>query len=191
MGYIILKTNRLYQVSCTDHLTIIGHSIKAKTLQTVKNDDAETGCYIQGDTAEECVRRLIRAGLRCAPKILSLECRHAAVANGIAVNLSRHPVFKNSLIEANTGAIGRNVSTNMTIDTYGRIVMNEDKNPWFFFLDGTIVTKETHGTYTFDQILEKTAPPMSCQPLSISSRFRFFCGPANQNSSQKTQGLVI
>ena len=100
-NYIVLQEQELTQVRATDHLTIAGHSTPPKGGAGDEEDDS--GFYIQGETADQLVKRLVRSGLGFAPKILSLETCKAAVENGIARNLSIHPFFKNSFIEANPG----------------------------------------------------------------------------------------
>lgn len=81
-GYILLNDQELGQVSCEDHLTIMGHS----SLESTPSED--TGLYMQGDTADGLIRRLTANGLKEAPKILSLESCRAGISGGLAQQLS-------------------------------------------------------------------------------------------------------
>ncbi|MCL9685133.1 hypothetical protein [Legionella maioricensis] len=157
-NYIILQEKELEQVGATDHLTITGHSTSPKP-----NEGDDQGLYIQGETAEQCVARLVTSGLSFAPKILSIESCKAAVDDGIARKLSLHPFFKNSLIEANPGGIGRNpgyLSWNgMTVDSFGRVVLREKINPWLFLLRGTVVAERRHASYKLQDIIQTIMPP--------------------------------
>lgn len=155
-NYIVLQEKELDHVLATDHLTIAGHSASP-------GEEDDRGFYIQGETADQCVKRLINSGLGFAPKILSVECCKAAVENGIARGLSIHPFFKNSLIEANSGGIGRNpgylIWNGMTVDNFGRVVMHEKKHPWIFLLRGNIVASHLHGTYKLQEIIGTISHP--------------------------------
>lgn len=191
-NYTVLKENELYKVHSADHLTIVGHSVGPKTLRAREEDyDEDTGRYIQGDTAAQCVDRLVSSGLRFAPKILSLECCHAAVKNGIAPMLSIHPFFKNSLVEANTGGIGRNIRTNMTVDFYGRVVMHEEKNPWIFFLRGIAIIKQTHGTYMLNQVLENINPTDFHKRFFVDYKPGFFGGRVGRYCSTTKYEITL
>ncbi|HHF7344085.1 TPA: hypothetical protein ACPSKB_000486 [Legionella feeleii] len=178
-GYIVLKEKELNKVSARDHLSIVGHSfppkseveadIDATLLQVRPPEEMEaelaedigqredTGFYIQGETAEQCIKRLQKAGLKKGPQILSLECCIAAAANGIAEQLSSHRFFINTIIEANTSGIGRNpgnLSWSMAEDCFGRVVLQDSKNPWIFLLGGTQVAKRSHGTYQISEVIK-------------------------------------
>lgn len=158
-NYIVLKENELYKVRAWDHLTIAGHSTAPPNLL---NDDEDTGLYIQGEGAEQCVNRLQKAGLRVSPKILSLECCNAAVENGIGQMLSAHPFFKTSLVEANHSSIGRNPGhvkwACMPVDSFGRVVMRSYRFPWVFLVAGTVVAEYAHGQYLLRNILQILFP---------------------------------
>lgn len=176
-GYIVLKEKELNKVRAEDHLTIVGHSFPPQlseadiqlkwaeelcaedvikdSVELVHNLD-DTGFYIQGETAEQCVKRLQQAGLKKGPQILSLECCIAAVANGIAEQLSGHRFFMNTIIEANTSGIGRNPGDlfwSMPEDSFGRVVINDNKNPWIFLLGGARAAKRSHGTYQINEVI--------------------------------------
>ncbi|STX42210.1 Uncharacterised protein [Legionella donaldsonii] len=177
-GYIVLKEKELNKVSTRDHLSIVGHSFSPK-LEVEADIDAmsllvrspkgmecelaediaqqeDTGFYIQGETAEQCIKRLQQAGLKKGPLLLSLECCIAAAANGIAEQLSSHRFFINTIIEANTSGIGRNpgnLSWSMPEDCFGRVVLQDSKNPWIFLLGGSQVAKRSHGTYQISEVI--------------------------------------
>lgn len=177
-GYIVLGEKELNKVNAEDHLTIVGHSFSPKLSvkseigagspqvkspeergselaeDSVQLDDP--GFYIQGETAEQCVKRLQQAGLKKAPRVLSLECGMAAVANGIAEQLSVHRFFINTIIEANANGIGRNPGNlhwTLPEDSFGRVVIKEHENPWIFLLAGAQVAKCTHGDYQIDEVI--------------------------------------
>ena len=162
-GYIVLQENELGHVRASDHLTLVGHSTPPKKPHEPTADDEDSdfddmGGYIQGDTAEECVARLKKEGLKHPPQILSLECCNAAIKDGIAQKLSSHPFFINTIIEANTSGIGRNpggIKWSMTHDKYGRVIVNHKRNPWQFLLAGQIVAKHAHGTYDVKEVVTK------------------------------------
>ncbi len=153
-GYIVLTQNELHKVGAEDHLTLVGHSTAPNEL----GDDQDTGLYIQTETAEQCVNRLKRAGLKQAPKILSLECCNAGIPNGIGMQLAAHPFFYYTLIETNLSAIGRNPGTilwNMPIDRYGRVVTDDKNKSWIFLHNGQVIDKKLHGTYELQDIIPK------------------------------------
>ncbi|WP_019216776.1 hypothetical protein [Legionella tunisiensis] len=179
-GYIVLKEKELHKVSKHDHLSIVGHTLPPKLeidadvqvdvipplIKVPEDTGAElaeevaqqddTGFYIQGETAEQCVKRLQKAGLKKGPQVLSLECCIAAVTNGIAEQLSSHRFFINTIFEANTGGIGRNpgdIFWSMPEDSFGRVVMKSDENPWIFLLGGIQVAKRHHGTYQISEVV--------------------------------------
>jgi len=154
-NYIILRDDELYKVRATDHLTIIGHSTSPEETQ----DPDDTGLYIQGDNANKCVARLKKLGLRHAPKLLSLECCYAAQHQGVAEQLSKHPFFKYSLIEASTAAVGRNpgMGWGMHSDRYGRSLFRRGAL-WFFFISGYSVATYQHDSYALEDVLSQISP---------------------------------
>ncbi len=173
--YVVLQENELHQVNATDHLTIVGHSTPPK----VTLDEEDTGLYIQGETAGQIVDRLMRSGLRFAPKVLTLECCKAGVIGGIAQKISTHPFFKNCVIEANASSIGRNPGTihwgGMTEDIYGRVVLHAAKSPWLFLLRGQSVASHLHGTYTIQDVIE-TIVPFNFHKLFFTYYHAGICG---------------
>ncbi|MGQ3889845.1 hypothetical protein ACQUW5_12540 [Legionella sp. CNM-1927-20] len=159
-GYIILEGNELHKVKREDHLTIVGHSTPPKLAGIDLDEDEDlndTGYYIQGENAEQCVQRLKQAGLIEAPQVLSLECCRAGIEKGIAEQLSSQPFFKDTLIEANPGGISRSsghVICSLVPDIYGRMVMRAEFNPWVFLLSGQPVLKLRHNEYKIEKVLE-------------------------------------
>jgi hypothetical protein len=162
--YTVLAEDELYKVHAWDHLTIVGHSTAPKSEtedQDTSTSEDDTGFYIQGETAKECVSRLRENGLKVPPKILSMECCRAGIIKGIAHQISEHPFFKTTVIETNTSGIGRNpgnIHWGMLIDSFGRAVVREDLNPWLFLLGGKTIAKHKHAEYTLQQVLEKVLP---------------------------------
>jgi len=156
--YTVLNNDELHKVCSGDHLTIIGHTTRPPKKD--ENELADTGLYIQGETAEECIQRLKNLGLRCGPKILTLESCYAGLADGIAQQLSKHPFFKYSLIEANLGAVGRNYGKNWCVptDSLGRSVITTSKSLWVFYLKGCEVLRHYHGDYELEQVLDQIKP---------------------------------
>ena len=139
-GYIVLGEKELGKVRSWDHLTIVGHSTAPQSSSSDSSSENDCGLYIQGDTADECYTRLRYSGLRVPPKVLSLECCHAAIDGGIAETLSAHKFFKTSLVEANPSGVGRNPETvvwsGFLLDKFGRAVMFHGEYDWVFMRGG-------------------------------------------------------
>ncbi|HHF7347322.1 TPA: hypothetical protein ACPSKE_000482 [Legionella feeleii] len=176
-GYVVLGEKELNKVSAEDHLTIVGHSfapklsvesdigagtpqVKSLEINSELAEDSvqldDPGFYIQRETAEQSVKRLQQAGLKKAPRVLSLECGMAAVRNGIAEQLSVHRFFINTIIEANANGIGRNpgnIHWTMHEDSFGRVVIKEHESPWIFLLAGAQVAKCNHGDYQIEEVI--------------------------------------
>lgn len=163
-AYIVLEINDLHRVRAWDHLTIVGHSTApAEMLGAPVDEDADTdtGIFIQGETAGQCVDRLQKAGLRVPPKILSLECCKAGVKNGLAQMLSSHPFFANSLIECSNGGIGRNPGRMKWIlpeDCFGRVLLYPSQDRWIFLHHGVVIKELKHGDYILQDILQTILP---------------------------------
>lgn len=165
--YTVLDETELHKVSSGDHLTIVGHSTAPK-VSLDKNVD--NGLYIQGETAPQLVHRLKQSGLKKAPTVLSLESCHTGIEEGIALKLSIHPFLNNTLIEASSSGIGRNPGNvkwgGMTVDIFGRVLLNASKHPWIFLLSGKIIATHQHGKYKLDEIVDTV--------LSLNFHNRFF-----------------
>lgn len=153
--YIVLGENELDKVYAWDHLTIVGGT------SSFLNDN-NTGFYIEKEDAAQCVKRLQKAGLKVSPKILSLECGNAGITDGIALQLSNHLFFRNSLIEANNGMLGRNSGlikwSGFTVDGFGRSASSSFDSSWFFFLGGKVSPAYSHGGYQLANILQQILP---------------------------------
>jgi hypothetical protein len=194
-NYIVLGEDELHKVSAADHLTIIGHSTAPKT----EADTETAGLYIQGDNANQCVARLKRHGLQYAPKLLSLECCHAAIAHGIAEQLSNHLFFKYSLIEASTAAVGRNPGMggwSLRDDSYGRALLGHNKL-WIFYINGHSVAQREHDSYVIDDILKQISPQQfhvtffsHYQPGCLGGRVGRYC-LANKSKISLEQALFF
>jgi hypothetical protein len=169
--YIVLSENELGKVHAWDHLTIVGNSKSPKETESLNEDENDgTGLFFQRETGVECVRRLQASGLRVPPKILSLECGYAAVKGGIAQQLSKHPFFSSTLLEANSNGIGRNPGTvvwsGFLKDAFGRTSIAQKEKNWSFMVRGETISTYQHGEYNLKDVLK---------PL-LSSNFhnRFF-----------------
>lgn len=142
-GYTVLTSNKLHKVGVCDHLTIVGHS----TLQRCDND---SGFYYEGENAAQSLQTLQAFGLKKAPKILSLEICKAGIDKGFAHDLSQQFFFRNTVIEANPGSIGRNPGTihwGFEKDDFGRVVLHSKNHLWRFFLSGKLVVSKPHNRY--------------------------------------------
>ncbi len=156
--YTVLNDDELHKVNTADHFTIVGH-----TTEPPKNGETElgdTGLYLQGDDASECINKLKQLGLASAPKIVTLESCSAALPKGIAQELSKQPFFKYSVIEANTGAVGRNPGGHWSLptDSLGRSIISSNKSFWVFYLQGYEVARHSHDSYDLEHLLEQIAP---------------------------------
>jgi hypothetical protein len=170
--YIILEENELNRVSANDHLTLAGHSTPPKS---TGEEDSDQGLHMQGETAEQLTARMIKAKLKVAPKVLSLECCKAGISNGLAYTLSTQSFFKNSFIETSTDSIGRNPGTiswtNMSEDGFGRVLRDERKHFWHFLLRGKEVAKLAHGQYDLKSVIN------TLSPSNFHDRFFFYYKP--------------
>ncbi|WP_199744140.1 hypothetical protein [Legionella sp. km772] len=157
-GYLVLAENELHKVKKSDHLTLVGHSTPPPSAD--KSNLNDSGDYIQGESAPQCVKRLKQAGLRCGPKIFSLESCLAGLPDGIAQQLSRDPFFKYTLIEANTTAVGRSYGAHwaLKMDYLGRAILNPQKSMWHFYLQGYEIQRLVHASYKLEQVLEQIKP---------------------------------
>jgi hypothetical protein len=160
--YTVLEENDLHKVRAWDHLTIVGHSTAPKnTLDEDDDEDIDTGLFIQGETALQCIDRLQKSGLRVPPKILSLECCKAGVTNGIAQMLSTQSFFATSLVESSNGSVGRNpgkTKWSLEEDSFGRVLMHPTSFQWIFFYEGLVVAEHQHGEYKLHDILQTILP---------------------------------
>lgn len=158
-NYIILTDSELHKVTSSDHLTIVGHTTEPNADE--EDEQRDTGSYIQGESAVECIKHLRQLGLRCGPKILSLEACYAGIKEGIAQQLSKDLLFKYSLIEANTHAVGRNYGAiwMLATDYLGRAIINPQKSMWVFYLQGYELQRSAHGSYELGQVLEQLELP--------------------------------
>ncbi|HAT9588927.1 TPA: hypothetical protein JBD08_00735 [Legionella pneumophila subsp. pneumophila] len=177
-GYILLNDQELGQVSCEDHLTIMGHS----SLESTPSED--TGLYMQGDTADGLIRRLTANGLKEAPKILSLESCRAGISGGLAQQLSCSLFFKYTLIEANLNSVGRkpmDTQWNFPTDSLGRAVLKLDNSPWMFYLGGFLVGRLTHDTYTMENLFSLLSPPTFHKHFFANYQPGFFGGRSGRH----------
>lgn len=161
-NYIVLSEKDLHNICATDHLTIVGHSTAPKDLLQDEDEDTDTGLFIQGETAAQCVDRLKSAGLSVPPKILSLECCKAGVRNGLAETISSHAFFQNSLIESTNGSVGRNPGKakwpSFPLDSFGRALLHSKSSQWIFFHREQIIATRQHGDYQLQDILQIMLP---------------------------------
>lgn len=169
-GYTQLSGNELHRVTADDHLTLVGHSCgPSNDLEEKEDSDDDTGKYMQGETAEDILARLKDDGLTASPAILSLECCHAAVQDGLAEQLSRLSFFQQTLIEAHVSGVGRHwkpgPNGGFAIDTYGRKVIFMADGLWHFYLAGNLVKRAEHGKYDLLAILVDVNPLPSKEAL--------------------------
>jgi hypothetical protein len=157
-GYIVLHSNDLSRVTAKDHLTLVGHTTAPFA---VLQSGSDTGYYIQGDNAQNLIKDLLALDLRCAPKLLTLECCRAGIATGLAQQLSKQDFLKYSMIEAYTGAVGRNpgnVSWSMPTDQFGRAVLSEEGNHWMLYFRDQNVAAYRHGSVEIHHLLTQISP---------------------------------
>jgi len=143
--YIFLGENELGLVSSQDHLTIMGHSC---------------GQRIQEDTSDQLAKRLVKLGLKKAPRVLSLDCCDAGVENGVAQQLSILHFFENTIIEAcvsNTVTSFHPEESDLptTKNALGRGVISDDEYPWIYFMAGTVVNRRAQTRETFSEIISQ------------------------------------
>lgn len=162
-GYVILNTEQLDQVRVLDHLTVIGRSLyklkrvdeeqkQATTYNAQENENASAlveGTNIEGGKEEQFVQQLKQAGLKYAPKLLTLECNKVGEQGGLAQKLSNTLFFKYTLIEANCGSVGRNPQQQRwcyATDTLGRSTFTAN-DIWLFYASGFKLASALHCSY--------------------------------------------
>ncbi len=167
-GYVALGEHELHKVKASDHLTVVGHSTPPKSSD--KEDEEDTGHFIQGETASKFLRRLTYSGLSVPPKILSLECCQAGIADGLAYKLSKTPFMRNTIIEACTGGIGRETKhtkfSGFTFDVFQRVIKAKETRPWKFYLAGKRVAAFAHASYALEDAIRSI--------VSRDFHFQFF-----------------
>ena len=84
------------------------------------------------------------AGLKIAPNFISLECCQAATESGIALELSKHPFFKDTIIEATETSIYRDFGKHFSgkYDDLGRQFYEPEKK-WFYFYNGEKIAEKS------------------------------------------------